>query len=136
MVTGRKLLDQVAAQVTGDVGRVEFSVRGDDVPEPRRSPAVAGDQLPVDLDDMSRCPVGVSCVSCGGRERLSVSTLDVLAWACCLTLCVGCVAAGQMDFTVPLGDAAGLVLAHCDHLGITLHQMVAVLRDEQEVARS
>jgi hypothetical protein len=83
----------------------------------------------VNLDDTSRCPLGVRCESCGAeRDDLAVCTvaLDRLGVAC-LTLCPRC-ASSDVTPPVSVGTAVRLVLQHCEHLGITADDMDALLK--------
>jgi hypothetical protein len=84
----------------------------------------------LDLDDRSRCPMARGCESCGQAEDLDVVTLGTTVGVYCLTLCGTCVAAGR--FPTGWSATAELVLRHCEHLGLDLDQMAAVLAAEAE----
>jgi len=78
----------------------------------------------VNLDDVSRCPLGVRCESCGvERDDLLVATatLDPLGVAC-LTMCPRC-AGSDVAPPVSVATAARPVAQHCLHLGIDLDEM-------------
>lgn len=85
-----------------------------------------------DLHDVSRCPLGVRCESCGAEGAgLAVATTDfgvrgVVRTVACLTLCPRCASAG-MPPPVTAGTAARLAAQHCGHLGISIGQMVEAL---------
>lgn len=85
-------------------------------------------QPPTDLDDVSGCPLGHRCESCGSESgQLAVataraSTLGVI----CLTLCSRC-ASYDDQIPVSVSTAARLVGQHCAHLGIDLDQMAEIL---------
>jgi hypothetical protein len=82
----------------------------------------------VNLDDVSRCPLGVRCESCGvERDDLQVCTfeLDRIGVAC-LTMCPRC-AGSEVVPPVSVGTAVRLVAQHCEHLGVDLDEMAAIL---------
>ena len=87
----------------------------------------------IDLDDTSRCPLGVRCESCGAESAdLAVVTvaLDVLGVAC-LTMCPRCAGSGVAP-PVSVDTAVRLVAERCGHLGITVDEMAAALEVEVE----
>ncbi|MDN5918675.1 MAG: hypothetical protein L0I76_26860 [Pseudonocardia sp.] len=89
------------------------------------------ERTPLDLDDVSRCPLGHRCESCGAeRDDLVVTTalLGPLGVAC-LTLCPRC-AESDTAPPVSLPTASRLVMQHAGHLGITADDMAAALNDE------
>jgi hypothetical protein len=72
--------------------------------------------------------MGVRCESCGvERDDLTVTTveLDRLGVAC-FTLCPRC-DGSDTDPRIGLGTAFRLVAQHCEHLGIDLDEMAAIL---------
>ena len=83
---------------------------------------------PPNLDDVTACPLGHRCESCGREgaslavETVRLSTLGVA----CLTLCRRCAA---FDDVLPISvtTAVRLVGQHCAHLGIDLDEMVAAI---------
>lgn len=94
----------------------------DRAPLPRRT----------DLDDTSRCPLGVRCESCGAeRDDLAVATAATALGVLCLTLCPRC-AATDVAPPITVNTAARLVAQHAGHLGIDLDTMAAVLADEDD----
>lgn len=98
---------------------------------------MAPDRAPFhrNLDDITRCPLGHRCESCGAeRDDLAVDTATTPLGVLCLTLCPRCAAATAAP-PVAVGTANRLVLAHCDHLGIDPDQMAAALRAERGGAR-
>jgi len=89
--------------------------------------------MAVNLDDTTRCPLGVRCESCGVEgDDLGVATVALCPLGIArLTMCPRC--AGS-DVTPPMsaGTASRLVLQHCRHLGIAVHDMDAILnRDDR-----
>ena len=81
----------------------------------------------VDLDDVSRCPRGHRCESCGTEhDDLEVRTADTPLGVLCVTLCPRCAAASSPP-PVAIGTAVRLVAQHCEHLGIDVDQMAAAL---------
>lgn len=84
----------------------------------------------VDLDDVSRCPLGALCESCGEGDDLAVETVRLGSLGVgCLTLCVRC----RRSSTAPpvsVGTAARLVVQHAGHLGLTADEMAAAIRGE------
>jgi hypothetical protein len=84
------------------------------------------------LDDVSNCPLGHRCESCGAqRDDLAVCTaaLDRIGVAC-LTLCPRC-ANSDVVPPVSVGTAVRLVMQHCIHLGITRDDMAQAMREER-----
>ena len=84
--------------------------------------------MAVNLDDVSGCPLGVRCESCGvERDDLAVCTVQLeRLGVACLTMCPRC-AGSDVTPRVAVGTASRLVLQHCIHLGITVDEMVALL---------
>lgn len=82
----------------------------------------------VDLDDVSNCPTGVRCESCGVESTdLAVTTADLgRLGIACLTLCTRC---GSSDTVPPVsvGTAVRLVGQHAEHLGIDVDTMADIL---------
>lgn len=89
-------------------------------------------RMNVDLDDTSRCPLGVRCESCGvEREDLAVVTAELgRLGIACLTLCPPC-SASDVAPPVSVSTAARLVGQHCTHLGIDLDQMAAAMETDR-----
>lgn len=83
---------------------------------------------PIDLDDTSRCPLGTRCETCGAEGNdLAVATVDLgRIGVACLTMCPRC-ASSTTAPAVSVPTAARLVCLHCEHLGIDLDEMAAVL---------
>lgn len=73
-----------------------------------------------ELDDTSRCPVGVRCERCGLESAdLAVTTADLGALGvACLTMCPHCAASGVSP-PVTIGTAVRLVMQHAAHVGKT-----------------
>jgi hypothetical protein len=53
----------------------------------------------------------------------------------CATVCARCLAAGTTPPVPSWGQAVWRVGAHCQHIGIDLEQMGAILHAEQEATR-
>jgi hypothetical protein len=72
-----------------------------------------------DLDDTSRCPLGVRCECCGVESTdLAVVTSDLgSVGVACLTMCPSC-AASTVSPPVAAGTAVRLVLQHTGHIGV------------------
>jgi hypothetical protein len=83
----------------------------------------------VDLDDTTRCPLGIRCEACGAeRDDLAVSTVPLgRLGVACLTLCPRCAGSGVVP-PVSVGTAIRLTAQHCAHLGITVDEMAAALQ--------
>ena len=85
----------------------------------------------INLDDTTHCPLGDQCWVCGTTDDLAVAIYGTALGVYCDTLCGECAHAG----TAPRGLAATtvmfLVMVHCEHLGIDIDQMAAVLDAEQ-----
>ncbi len=86
----------------------------------------------VDLDDVSRCPRGARCESCGvERPGLRVSTAHTRLGVMCLTMCSRC-AASDCSPPVSLRTAINLVGQHAAHLRIDVDQMAAAMDAEPD----
>ena len=86
----------------------------------------------VNLDDVSRCPLGVRCESCGvERDDLAICTVELGSLGVtCLTLCPRC-AGSDVAPPVSVGTASRLVLQHCIHVGITIDEMAAAMEVDE-----
>ena len=82
----------------------------------------------IDLDDTTRCPLGVRCESCGVEgPGLAVATVALASLGvACLTLCEPCATSGVTP-PVTVSTAARLTIQHAVHLGIDLDQMAEAL---------
>jgi hypothetical protein len=71
------------------------------------------------LNDASRCPLGVRCECCGvERADLAVIASDLgSVGVACLTMCPSC-AASTVSPPVAVGTAVRLVLQHAAHVGV------------------
>ena len=67
--------------------------------------------------------------SFGRPGEVCTVALDRLGVAC-LTLCPRC-ANSDVVPPVSVGTAVRLVMQHCDHLGVTVDQMAAAMRDKR-----
>lgn len=96
----------------------------------------------VDVDDVSRCPLGVRCESCGVEDPteedqpgLAVHTAHTQLGVMCLTMCARC-AASDCAPPVSLRTAVNLVGQHAAHLGIDVDEMAAAMEAEPTGRRS
>jgi hypothetical protein len=78
------------------------------------------------------CWLGRRCEACGGSQRLEVATYQTPVGVFCATICCACVAADAAPPIRSWGQACERVGEHCQHLGIELDQMGALLRAERE----
>jgi hypothetical protein len=75
-------------------------------------------QHPVDLDDVSHCPLGVRCESCGAEAPdLAVAISESPVGAFCVSACACCAAAIGRGTPVPVALATAVRLAaqHAEH---------------------
>jgi len=63
------------------------------------------------------CPVAGECDSCSSGEELRVWEADTQIGIICMTLCERCADRGEMP-RLGWGDAARMVLEHCEHRGV------------------
>lgn len=84
----------------------------------------------VDLDDVSNCPVARVCEACGkaGRNR-RVRTVGSQVGIGCITLCAQC--GKDNPPPMPVVTAVTAVMEHCEHLGITVDEMAALVDAEE-----
>jgi len=87
----------------------------------------------INLDDVSRRPLGVRCESCGREgDDLAVCTVELgPLGVACLTMCPRCAGANVVP-PVSVGTAVRLVMQHCEHLGITVDDMAELLEGGTE----
>jgi hypothetical protein len=78
------------------------------------------------------CSLGGRCEACGGGQRLKLTTYQTPVGVLCATVCGRCVAAGNPPPVCSWGQACQRVGEHCQHLGIDLDQMAALLQAEGE----
>jgi hypothetical protein len=83
------------------------------------------------LGPVARCPLAARCEVCGRRRHLEVATYQTPVGVFCATICDRCVAAGNPPVRSWPG-AVERVGAHCQHLGIDVDQMAALLQAERE----
>jgi hypothetical protein len=86
----------------------------------------------VDLDDTSRCPVGRSCEGCGEQrpDSLGVAVAETQLGVHCLTVCHRCWGDDRRLPRLGVVQVFDLIARHCEHLGIDLDQMAALLQAE------
>jgi hypothetical protein len=84
------------------------------------------------LGPVARCPLAARCEACGNDQDLDVATYQTPVGVFCATVCWPCVDAGNPPPIRSWGQACERVGEHCQHLGIDLDQMAALLRGERE----
>jgi hypothetical protein len=87
---------------------------------------------PDPLGPNRRCPRAARCQACGTVRQLAVATYQTPVGVFCATVCHACVAAGNPPPVRSWGQACERVGAHCQHLGIDLDQMGALLQAEHQ----
>ncbi len=81
----------------------------------------------IDLDDITNCPTGHRCESCGAAGNgVTVQTATTPLGVMCLSLCPRC-SASSVAPPVAVGTAVRLVYQHAGHLGIDLDEMAAAM---------
>jgi hypothetical protein len=85
---------------------------------------------PDDLGPSRRCPRAGRCEACGANRAVDVATYQTPVGAFCATVCDPCVAAGNPPPLRSWLEAVERVGAHCQHLGIDLDEMAALLHRE------
>jgi hypothetical protein len=88
------------------------------------------------LYDTTHCPrVGI-CESCGTEIDVSTVVVECEIGPYCLRLCQHC---DQVESIPQLGTwiaASDRIIRHCEHLGITVQQMEAILTEDLRPRRS
>jgi hypothetical protein len=84
------------------------------------------------LGPVARCPLAAGCEVCGGGREPEVATYQTPVGVLCATVCRACVAAGNPPPIRSWGQACVRVGEHCQHLGIDLDQMAALLQAERQ----
>jgi hypothetical protein len=87
---------------------------------------------PDPLGPSRRCPRAGRCEACGATRQLEVATYQTPVGVFCATVCTPCVDAGNPPPVRSWGRAVERVGAHCQHLGIDVDQMAALLQRERE----
>jgi hypothetical protein len=84
----------------------------------------------LNLHDSSRCPLEQSCVVCGSTVGLAVATYHVqvvvLSGVMCVTACENHARALPPMSVLTM---ANRVANHCEHIGIALGRMAAMLEE-------
>jgi hypothetical protein len=91
---------------------------------------------PDPLGPSRRCPRAGRCEACGATRQLDVATYQTPVGVLCATVCGPCVDAGNPPPVRSWSGAVERVGAHCQHLGMDVDQMAALLHadnDEEEV---
>jgi hypothetical protein len=84
------------------------------------------------LGPVARCPLAGRCEACGTARQLAVAAYQTPVGVFCATVCGPCVAAGKPPPVRSWGQACERVGAHCQHLGIDLDQMGALLQAQHQ----
>jgi hypothetical protein len=87
---------------------------------------------PDPLGPSAHCPHAARCEACGRGRELEVATYQIPVGVLCATVCRTCVAAGTPPPIRSWGQACERVGAHCQHLGMDLDQMAALLHAEPQ----
>jgi hypothetical protein len=86
---------------------------------------------PDPLGPTTRCPRDDRCEVCGGARDPQVATYQTPVGVFCATVCRPCVAVGPAPPVRSWSQAIWRVGAHCQHLGIDVDQMAALLHAER-----
>jgi hypothetical protein len=87
---------------------------------------------PDPLGPCRHCPRARRCEACGATRLLKVATYQTPVGVFCATVCDRCMAAGNPPPVRSWPGAVERVAGHCEHLGIDLDQMAALLHGERE----
>jgi hypothetical protein len=87
---------------------------------------------PDPLGPSRRCPRAGGCEACGAAHALDVATYQTQVGVFCATVCNPCVNTGNPPPVRSWLTAFERVGAHCQHLGIDLDQMGALLHRERQ----
>jgi hypothetical protein len=87
---------------------------------------------PDPLGPSRRCPRAGRCEACGATHHLQVATYQTPVGVFCATVCARCLDAGNQPAVRSRPEAVERVGAHCQHLGIDLDQMAALLDHERQ----
>jgi hypothetical protein len=92
--------------------------------------------LPDPLGLSRRCPRAGRCEVCDATRKLEATTYQTPVGVLCATVCDRYVAAGNTPLVRSWAGAVERVLAQCQHPGIDLDQMAALLPPDAEKGRS
>jgi hypothetical protein len=84
------------------------------------------------LGPSRRCPRADRCEACGTPRTLEVATYQTPVGVFCATVCWQCMRTDNPPPVRSWGQACERVAAHCQHLGVDLDQMAALLRAEHQ----
>jgi hypothetical protein len=87
---------------------------------------------PDPLGPSPRCPRARRCEACGAPRQLDLATYQTPVGVFCATVCDPCVDAGNSPSVRSWLEAFDRVGAHCQHLGIDLDQMAALLHPQND----
>jgi hypothetical protein len=86
---------------------------------------------PDPLGPSRRCPRAGWCEACGGARGLDLAAYETPVGVFCATVCDRCVTAGNPPPVRSWPGAVERVGARCEHLGIDVDQMAALLHGER-----
>jgi hypothetical protein len=84
------------------------------------------------LGPTTRCPLASHCEACASTRALEVATYQTLVGVFCATACGPCIDQAKAPPVRGWAQACERVGAHCEHLGIDLDQMAALLHAERD----
>jgi hypothetical protein len=90
---------------------------------------------PDPLGPSRRCPAARRCEACGATRQLEVATYQTPVGVFCATACGSCIDQATAPPVRSWAEAIERVGTHCEHLGIDVDQMAALLHpddDQQE----
>ena len=86
---------------------------------------------PVNLNDISHCPIAAECANCHRSRNLEVVIGTLPVGVLCMTVCGDCCDDDTMPRIRSWTEAIDLVCAHCVHLGIDVDEMAALIEAER-----
>lgn len=87
------------------------------------------------VDDTDNCPLLDHCATCGSTDELAVATIETPVGVYCTTLCGDCGEDARVNRPPGWAAAMDLVARHCEHLGVDLDEMAALLETERGRSR-
>jgi hypothetical protein len=87
---------------------------------------------PDPLGPSGGCPLAAGCEACGAARQPAVAAYQTPVGVFCATVCGPCLAAGKAPSLDSWAQACERVAAHCQHLGIDLDHMAALLQAEHQ----
>jgi hypothetical protein len=87
---------------------------------------------PDPLGPSRRCSRVGRCEACNATRALEVATYQTQVGVFCATICGPCIDEGKAPPVRSWVEAFERVAAHCEHLGVDLDQMAALLHRERK----